>query len=190
MDWPLEAGEGIVLEPVRVADTSPLFALIDRDRAHLGRWLPWVEKTQSEADLGAWVERSLAQAARGDGFQCVIRRHREPVGVIGLHFVDMENQRTAVGYWLAAHATGQGIMTRACAALFARCFDEMGLHRIELRAATENTASRAIAERLGMKHEGTLRENELVGGRRLDDEQYGLLSHEWNLLTPKRSRSA
>jgi ribosomal-protein-serine acetyltransferase len=67
-------------------------------------------------------------------------------------------------------------MTRAVKALIDHAFGELGLHRVEIRAAAENRRSRAIPERLGFEQEGILREAERVGERYQDLVVYGLLA--------------
>lgn len=49
------------------------------------------------------------------------------------------------------------------------------LQKVEIRAATANHRSRAIPERLGFTHEGTLRRAERVYDTWLDLETYALL---------------
>lgn len=49
------------------------------------------------------------------------------------------------------------------------------LQRIDIRCATNNTKSRAIPERLGFTHEGTLRRAEKVYDQWYDHEVYALL---------------
>ena len=58
-------------------------------------------------------------------------------------------------------------------------FGPWDLQRISIEAAPENTRSRAVAERLGFREEGLLREAERVGSRMLDHVVYGLLAEEW-----------
>jgi ribosomal-protein-serine acetyltransferase len=55
-------------------------------------------------------------------------------------------------------------------------FNEMKLHRLEIKCATDNVGSRAIAEKLGFKHEGTLRDGEWLHDRFVDQELYSLLA--------------
>ncbi|POF57850.1 RimJ/RimL family protein N-acetyltransferase, partial [Vibrio vulnificus] len=47
------------------------------------------------------------------------------------------------------------------------------------RAAKENTASRAVAERLGMSLEGIISRNEKVQDRVLDHAVYALRKSDW-----------
>jgi hypothetical protein len=54
-----------------------------------------------------------------------------------------------------------------------------GLTRIEWYCGTENTRSKAAADRLGMTYEGTLRSSFAVDGRRLDSEVWAVLASDW-----------
>jgi ribosomal-protein-serine acetyltransferase len=58
-------------------------------------------------------------------------------------------------------------------------FVNLELHRIELRCVTTNTGSVRIAERLGFKLEGELRDSEWLDGRPVNHFMYGLLRHEF-----------
>jgi ribosomal-protein-serine acetyltransferase len=70
-------------------------------------------------------------------------------------------------------------MTRSVAALVRYAFEVYGLNRVEIRVGTENGRSRAIPERLGFSHEGTLHAAEWVSDRFIDHEVYGLLVDDW-----------
>jgi ribosomal-protein-serine acetyltransferase len=101
------------------------------------------------------------------------------VGIIGLNRLDRFHKQTEIGYWLAEECQGRGIMTACCRTLVDFVFREYGLHRVEIRAAVGNTKSRAIPERLGFTHEGTLREAEWVNDRFVDGAVYAVLEHDW-----------
>jgi ribosomal-protein-serine acetyltransferase len=170
--------DSLGVRPLRTEDAAELHVLVERNREHLVRWMPWA----AEQDLGG-TERFLAEAeeqfARNNGFQAAIEPEGEIVGVVGFHAVDWINRNTSLGYWLAADMQGRGTMTTIVRALVDFAFYEWELHRLEIHCAPENRRSRAIPERLGFREEATLREAELVGGRYLDSVVYGLLEEEW-----------
>ena len=56
---------------------------------------------------------------------------------------------------------------------------DVGIHRVTIRAATSNLPSRGIPERLGFKHEGTMRDNSYVNNEYMDLEIYSMIDHEW-----------
>jgi ribosomal-protein-serine acetyltransferase len=64
-------------------------------------------------------------------------------------------------------------------ALLRHGFRTLKLNRIEIRAGVRNRRSRAIPERLGFRHEGTLRQAEWLADRFVDHAVYGLLVGEW-----------
>jgi RimJ/RimL family protein N-acetyltransferase len=58
-------------------------------------------------------------------------------------------------------------------------FEDLGLHRILGRLDARNTASAKLLERLGMRREAHIVENEFVKGEWTDELLYGLLAREW-----------
>ena len=53
------------------------------------------------------------------------------------------------------------------------------MHRISSWCIADNTASARVLERLGLRQEGRLRENEHFKGRWWDTLLFGLLESEW-----------
>lgn len=174
----LEVTETAHLRLLREADAEELHALIERNRDRLTPWLDWAG-SQTRNDTAEFIRRAKAQAAANDGFQAAIVSHGSLAGVVGHVGIDWRRRSTAIGYWLGAEHEGRGLMTASVRVLVDHALRIWDLNRIEIRAAVENRRSRAIPERLGFRHEGTLREAERVGGRYLDSAVYAMLAGEW-----------
>ncbi|RYM05561.1 N-acetyltransferase [Sporolactobacillus sp. THM7-7] len=160
-------------------DVDVLFALVDRNREYLRRFLPWVDEVASAdhyyASIAGWID----QLKQGRGFQAGILYRGELSGMIGFHPHDWRNRKTSIGYWLSEDKQGRGIMTRSCRAVIDDAFRTTTLNRIEISAATQNEKSRAIPERLGFTHEGRIREAEWIYDHFVDHEIYSLLRSDW-----------
>lgn len=169
----------IELRPVEESDAEELSDLVEANRDHLARWLPWAA-AQTPARTAEFVRHARRQQAREDGFQAAIRVDGEIVGVVGFHSIDRQNASTTIGYWLAARHQGRGLMTAAVERLVTLAFEDWRLHRVELRAAPDNVRSRAIAERLGFRREGLLRAAERFGEEFRDLVVYAVLADEWS----------
>jgi len=157
-----------------------LFALVDQNREYLREWLPWVDNSRSIADTQEFIKSSLEQFASNGSFGTGILYQGKLAGAIGFHYIDWSNRATSIGYWLAASFQGKGLMTKACRTLVDYAFNELGLNRVEIRCATENTKSRAIPQRLGFKQEGTIRQAEWLYDHYVDLVVYGILASEWS----------
>ena len=175
----LKAGRGLELRPLNLRDAKALFALIETNRERLRLWLPWPDANRSLLDSRAYVLRVRAQARLGVARSFGLWSADRLVGVAGFVWIDPVNRSAAIGYWLAREAEGQGLMTRAVAALLRHGFRDLKLNRIEIRAGVRNRRSRAIPERLGFRREGTLRQAERLAERTVDHAVYGLLAEEW-----------
>lgn len=179
MPGPLRVTRGLELRPLRLADASALFALVDGERARLRRWLPWVDATTEVAHTRAFIRLHQSLERQGQVRTFGLWWKQELVGVAGLHSLDHENASGAVGYWLTSRAEGHGLMTRAVARLLDLAFGRLGLHRVELRAAVRNRPSRALAERLGFRHEGTARGVQILRDRHMDHAVYAMVAEAW-----------
>jgi ribosomal-protein-serine acetyltransferase len=160
-------------------DAEILFAAVERNRAHLRRWLPWVDATQSAGDIRAFLTKAAAQFQEGLGPNFSIWLDGALVGAVGCHPIDHANRACSLGYWIAAGDQGRGTVTRCCRHLLDYLFDEVHLHRVEIRCGTGNARSRAVPQRLGFRHEGVLRDAEWVNGRWLDLDVWSMLEPDW-----------
>ncbi|MCC6766573.1 MAG: GNAT family N-acetyltransferase [Deltaproteobacteria bacterium] len=166
------------LRPLLAADAFTLFRLIDAERVRLGQWLPWVEETRTERDSARFIADATEERRRRRSLVLAMCVEGAIVGTIGLHYVEWFDRSAELGYWITSAAEGRGIVTRAARALLTFAFGTVGLHRIVVRCAVGNERSARVAERLGMRREGLLREAHYVGGRFLDQHLYALLRHE------------
>lgn len=152
-----------------------LFALTDRNRLFLRRWLPWLDDTRSPEDTRRFLALQLQRFARGESLHVTIFSNGSIAGVAGFNSLDLTNGIGYVGYWLGEEFTGKGIMTSVVRDLIEVGREYHSLQKIDIRCATGNSRSRAIPERLGFSHEGTLRRAERVYGEWFDHEVYALL---------------
>jgi ribosomal-protein-serine acetyltransferase len=168
------------LRVLREADAAELYALTDSNRAYLRRWLPWVDVVTCEDDTRSFLATAAAQHKDGRGPTFGIVRGTALAGVVGFLPIDRVNRCGEIGYWLAEHEQGRGIMTASCRFVVRYGFLTLDLNRIQIAAGTGNTASRRIPERLGFKLEGILRGRENLYGTFIDHAMYSLLRREFD----------
>ena len=167
------------LVPRHAGDSAELFALVDANRAALREWLGWVDATRTVQDVRRYARYAEAQFESRAGFDYAIRYRSRAAGAIGLHALDWSNRSAQVGYWLAPAERGRGTMSRACAAIVTYAFRDLLLHRVEIRCAVENQRSRAVAERLGFRFEGTLAGAHVLQGTFHDIALYAITAPRW-----------
>ncbi|MBZ5609879.1 MAG: GNAT family N-acetyltransferase [Acidobacteriia bacterium] len=171
--------EGVCLRLLEERHAAEVFAVVDRERAYLREWLPWVDGTTKVDDTLTFIQSALQQYAANEGFSAGIWRGDQLIGVIGTHKIDWLYRKVEIGYWLASNFQGRGIVTAACRAVIDHAFAQWKLNRVEIHCASGNAKSCAIPKRLGFQFEGTQREAQLVNGRYLDIQVYAMLARDW-----------
>jgi ribosomal-protein-serine acetyltransferase len=156
-----------------------IYAAVDRNRARLRQWMPWLDASRGPDDVKTFIRDSLHQFANNDGFHAGIFVDGKFAGTIGFHGVNWLNRRTTLGYWIDEAFEGRGLMTAAVRTLTDHAIHAWKLNRVEIQAAVGNARSRAIPERLGFTLEGTLRQSGWLYDHFVDLVVYSVLAGEW-----------
>jgi ribosomal-protein-serine acetyltransferase len=132
---------------------------VDRARAHLDPWLPWVATVVDEPGARAFLQRYADSTARDAGRLYGIRLDGALVGGILFRTFDVTTGVCELGVWLDPSAGHRGLVTEAAKTLAAWAFRARGMRLIEWRCTPANARSKAVADRLGMafdRREGDL----------------------------------
>jgi RimJ/RimL family protein N-acetyltransferase len=145
------------------------------------RWLP-LPRPYTKADAEWFIGTfGPTQRASGEGVVFAIESAGRLAGAIDLKRVNWVTKVAEVGYWVAPWARGRGVASGAARALSLWAIRDHGFERVELFAATGNTASRRAAVRAGFVREGVARNACCVNGRRMDMVLFSLVPND--LLT-------
>jgi RimJ/RimL family protein N-acetyltransferase len=146
----------LVLRGYRPTDAEAVSEAIHESRTSLARWVPDIGRPRSLAE----VEHALAGLAHDQDqrprlvFGVWERSSGRFLGEVGLYDFDPGEGRAEVGYWIRCTARQQGYATEALRVLVEYAKGGLGLQRFEAHIASENAASRRVAERLGLRIAG------------------------------------
>ena len=160
-------------------DAGALYSLVDTNRKYLRQWLSWVDKQQGPQDSRQFIEGARNDNQAGVALTLGIEHQGDIVGVITFHKIDNANRKTSIGYWLSSSHQGKGIVSNSCARLIEHAFTDLGLNRVNIRAAEDNIRSRRVAERLGLVYEGTSRQSEWLYDHFVNHAIYATVADEW-----------
>ncbi len=175
----IKAENQISLELINESHAQPIFEMVNQNRVYLRQWLSFVDNMVSVDFAENFVKGSMQRHQLGVEYAFVIQQGGQTVGRIGVYKLDRQNKIGEIGYWLVENVQGQGIITTACKAMIRFCFDDLLLHRIEIKCATGNTRSQSIPVRLGFTKEGIIREGEWLHDKYVDLFLYSLLTLEY-----------
>lgn len=130
-----------------------------------------------------FVREARAKWERGEGFSFAVTLTQtgELVACAGV-MPNYEHRNAELGYWIAIEHWGKGIATEASRPIVDFAFERLGLHRVYASYFAFNPASRRVLEKLGFRHEGTLRGHAYRFGDMVDVEYVGMLRTEWEQL--------
>jgi RimJ/RimL family protein N-acetyltransferase len=175
----LSLGDGAELRALEPWQADELAAHIDVVREHLRPWIPFASRVVDAASARDLLQRFADWQARDEGRMYGIWLDGQLSG--GTLFKDFNAAGGVgeIGVWLAPSAEGRGLITTAVRHMIDWAINVRGLHRVEWRNAPDNERSRAVAKRLGLTYEGTLRSDFVVNGKRQDSEVWSVLADEW-----------
>lgn len=162
-----------------VNDAPALFAAVNSSRAHLGQWLEWVGHTTKVEHSLRYIEDAVHNAQMQQSLSLGIFYDRQIIGGVGMHQWNHTVKKAQIGYWIIKEYEGRGIIVD-CLQHFAQfLFEKAGLNKIEIHFSVANTRSGKVAERLGGRIEGVIRQSAMRNGVPEDVAIAGILKNEW-----------
>ncbi|HEY6171520.1 MAG TPA: GNAT family protein [Candidatus Kapabacteria bacterium] len=156
---------------------------------HLAPFSPVKEQAKSDAEGIKWMKEAILTVEdrweMGLDYRFLIseKQTNKLVGQIAItNVIRGVAQSAFVGYWIGFPYLNQGYVTEAVRAIFDFAFSVLNLHRLSLWIAVENEASLRVAEKLGLRYEGTAQKALHLGGRWQDTKIFAITKDEWVLI--------
>ncbi len=169
----------LLLREFEEDDWQPLLAY-QSDPLYL-RYNPWTYRTKEDvcAFLQQFMNWRESVPRWKFQFAIVLPAEKRLIGNCGIRLRTPTAREADIGYELDSGYWDKGYATEAARALLQFGFEELGLHRIWAHCIAENIASAHVLEKIGMRQEGHLRENEWMKDRWWDTLLYAILDREW-----------
>jgi [ribosomal protein S5]-alanine N-acetyltransferase len=179
-------GSRVLLRPLRSDDWDAWREVRIRCRDWLEQWEPMPEPGSADPALareafrarcGAWERQRHFDSAYGFGLFLTDGRF---AGEVSLGSVQRGPfQMAYVGYWIDEAIAGQGYVPEGVLLLMRYAFETLTLHRLEAAIVPRNTASRRVAEKLGLREEGVALGFLQIRGVYEDHVRYAMTVEEW-----------
>jgi RimJ/RimL family protein N-acetyltransferase len=150
---PAFSAGGFVLRPPSTDDLDRITTICQDPEIQRFTRLPVPYRREDAASFAAAALEALHE---GRAAHLLVEVDGVVVGCVGAS-IDRADLIGVVGYWTAPEARGKGLTKKAVRALCRWLFDEVGLARLELQAASTNPASNAVAAAIGFREEGIRR---------------------------------
>jgi RimJ/RimL family protein N-acetyltransferase len=179
----------LALRAFEPEDHAALLALHERE--DVTRYLPF-DARDAEAVREVLARKMAATRLDQEGgaleLAAILPEDGRLVGDVSLFHRSTTHRAAEVGYVFDPGFHGRGLATEATAALLEIAFDHVGYHRVYGRLDARNRASARVLEKLGMRREAHLVENEWLKGEWTDEVIYAVLDREW--LTARGRRGS
>jgi ribosomal-protein-serine acetyltransferase len=175
----IQINEQLLLRAFEVDEFQQLFDAIHASRQHLTPWLNWVAKTTRAEHSLEFIQQAQQQRHNQEALALGIFLNNTIIGGVGMHDWNQQTGVAQIGYWISKDYEGKGIVKASVRGLVAYLFGTIGLNKIEIHFVPANKRSAVIAEQLGFRVEGVLRQRVLRNGMLEDLVVTGLLKEEW-----------
>jgi RimJ/RimL family protein N-acetyltransferase len=166
------------MRPLRLEDWPSVHEWAQREE--VCRFQPWGPNSANETQL--FVAGALADSAKQPRTRFVwslIMPDGRVVGIAELKVSSAVFRRSEISYTVHPDCWGQGYGTRMASSAVQFAFGELGMHRVEATCDPRNKASAAVLRKVGMTHEGRLRQRLKIRDGWRDSELFSILENEW-----------
>lgn len=128
-----------------------------------------------------WLTRATSQIKNNDRVCFVIFYQGKMVGSTSYYHIDHDNKTVTIGYtWIHPNYWGSKINRLIKLMMFEYAFEKLHCIRVEFQVDSLNTPSQNALQKIGIKHEGILRNHmRLSNGRIRDTHVFSVIPNEW-----------
>lgn len=185
--------ERLIIRNYTLEDVPSLFEAISDSRdGHLLPWMTWCKDnhrtiestTKYVCEQMLSVANPMAFNNVGTGIFC--KASGRFLGGSGVHDVRRDSASCETGYWIRRDAIGNAYAREACARTISWALGDqsdggLGLQRVRIYCALENTHSKNLIEKLNIRQEVHQRRDYVVDGVGVCDRLgWGVLKDEWD----------
>jgi len=176
----------LTLRPYKPTDMAKMFSAVRESFHELSPWMPWCHDDYSIEDSKNWIELSAKNWNQENEYNFAITDSKDGsyLGGCGLNHINSIDRWANLGYWVRSSRVNHGIATSATLLLSQFGFRELEFNRIEIVVAVENKTSQRVAEKVGAKQEGIMRNRLLLHDKLHDAVLFSLIPTD-NMMSSK-----
>jgi RimJ/RimL family protein N-acetyltransferase len=178
-DFPIRT-ERLLVRPLTVDDVDAVHAY--RSIPEVCRYVPFEPMSKDEIAARTarqWARRELTDEGQAFILGVEVTASATIVGDVMLAWSSVDHASGELGWVFHPDHAGQGYATEAARALLRLAFEGIGLHRVMARLDERNDASARVCQRLGMRQEARLVDNEWFKGEWTTELDFAILDREW-----------
>ena len=180
-DWrqglPVLAGSQVTLRQLRASDAPSLCALLTTEE--VSRFIsPPPTTVDGFERFIAWTLRQR-QAGTYACFAVTLDSTDTAIGIFQLREVEPGFGTGEWGFAIGSAYWGTGVFLEGAQLMVKFAFEEVGVHRLEARAAVKNGRGNGALKKIGAVQEGLLRKSFQKDGAYLDQALWTILDEDW-----------
>lgn len=189
-DWqkrlPVLSSARVTLRELRPSDATSLLAMLNTEE--VGRLMsPPPSTLEGFQQFVAW-SREHQRAGRQACFGIVPAGMDVAVGIIQIRRLDADFSNAEWGFALGSPFWGTGLFTESARMAIDFIFNDLGVNRLEARAAVRNGRGNGVLRKLGAVPEAILRRSFVRNGEALDQQLWSILARDWRASSPRPGR--
>jgi RimJ/RimL family protein N-acetyltransferase len=153
-DQPVVVGDAVTLRPWRDGDVDAVVDAFGDERIQR-----WHVRRLDRAEAASWIADWRARwAAEADASWAIIEPGSdEASGYVAIRAISLDSGYGQISYWVRPGFRRRGVATAAVTTAARWAFEDVGLHRIEIRHSVQNPESCGVALRAAFVYEGVAR---------------------------------
>jgi ribosomal-protein-alanine N-acetyltransferase len=190
-DWqqrlPVLTSGKVTLRELRPSDAPSLLSMLNTEE--VARLMSPPPATLQGFDLFIRSERDKQRAGRHACFAVVPFGMNVAVGIFQIRRLDAEFLTAEWGFAIGSAFWGTGLFMEGAKMVLDFAFNEIGVNRLEARAAIRNGRGNGALRKLGAVPEAILRQSFVRNGQALDQQLWSILARDWQVVSRKQRPS-